>query len=98
MINQRLKDQLYTTGQSMNAINKIILFGSRAVGDNTEKSDIDLAFIAPTMSEKEWNEFSFDLEEKLDTLLLVDLIKFENAPTELKNEIMKFGKTLYSAD
>lgn len=97
MINQRLMDQLNIFGQN-NEINKIILFGSRAIGDNMEKSDIDLAFVAPDMSKKEWNDFSYELEEELDTLLLLDIIKFEDAPDKLKNEIIKHGKTLYSAD
>ncbi|MEN1968473.1 nucleotidyltransferase domain-containing protein [Lentibacillus sp. N15] len=97
MIEQRLIDQLYIMGKNNN-IHKIILFGSRAIGDNIQKSDIDLAFVAPEMSEKEWAKFSDTLEEELDTLLLLDLIKFENASSELKHEIVKHGKVIYSND
>lgn len=97
MIEQRLIEQLSKVGQNNN-IHKIFLFGSRAIGDNTNKSDIDLAFVAPDMSKEEWLEFSDKLEDELDTLLFLDLIKFENAPVELKNEIIKYGKVIYSAD
>lgn len=97
MIEQRVVEQLYKVGQRINTVDKIILFGSRAIGDNTEKSDIDLAFIAPNMTQKEWTELTFALEEELDTLLFLDMIKYEDAEEELKNEIGKSGKILYSA-
>jgi predicted nucleotidyltransferase len=72
-----------------------ILFGSRAIGDNLDKSDIDLAFVAPDMTEAEWAALSFDIEDRLDTLLLLDLVKYEKAPEQLKDEINKHGKILY---
>ncbi|MTW84594.1 nucleotidyltransferase domain-containing protein [Virgibacillus dakarensis] len=97
MIDQRLIEQLHTIGQSRNEINKIILFGSRAIGDNTERSDIDLAVVAPNMSNKDWIEFTFELEDTLETLLSLDLIRFEDASDELKNEIIKYGQELYSS-
>lgn len=98
MIEQRLKDQLYRRGKSINTVNKIILFGSRAIGDHTRKSDIDLAFVAPNMTKNEWTELTLALEEELDTLLFLDLIKYEDAPEDLKDEIMKRGKVLYSSE
>ncbi|ASK62358.1 hypothetical protein CFK37_09415 [Virgibacillus phasianinus] len=98
MIEQRLKEQLCSIGQSIYTVNKIVLFGSRAVGDNKEKSDIDLAFFAPGMTKRKWTELTFTLEEELDTLLLLDLIKFEDASEELKDEIIKNGKVLYSEE
>jgi len=98
MLDQKLKEQLFRIGQRINKVDKIILFGSRAIGDNTKKSDIDLAFVAPTMTKWEWTELTFDLEEDLDTLLLIDMIKYEDASEEFKNKIKKTGKILYSAD
>ncbi|GIO21428.1 nucleotidyltransferase domain-containing protein [Oceanobacillus sp. J11TS1] len=96
MIEQKIKDQLSNVGHRINTINKIILFGSRSVGDHTPKSDIDLAFVAPNMTKEEWVELTFALEEELDTLLFLDLIKYEDAPEDLKDEIMKNGKVIYS--
>ncbi|MCJ7840032.1 nucleotidyltransferase domain-containing protein [Lederbergia sp. NSJ-179] len=95
MISQRIKDQLCTIGKKINTINKIILFGSRAIGNHKEKSDIDLAFIAPNMTKEEWTKLTFTIEEELDTLLFLDLIKFEDAPDELKKEIEEYGKVIY---
>ncbi|WP_018665145.1 nucleotidyltransferase domain-containing protein [Heyndrickxia acidiproducens] len=42
MIDQRIKEQLVQIGLSTDKVKKIILFGSRAVGDDTDRSDIDL--------------------------------------------------------
>ena len=97
MIEQRIIKQLYTVGQRISKIDKIILFGSRSIGDNEEKSDIDLAFVAPNITREEWTKLTFDLEEELDTLLFLDVIRYEDAPAELKNEINENGKILYSA-
>ncbi|MFD1067810.1 nucleotidyltransferase domain-containing protein [Oceanobacillus locisalsi] len=96
MIEQKVKDQLADAGQRINTIQKIILFGSRAVGDYTPKSDIDLAFVAPNMTKEEWVELTFTLEEELDTLLFLDLMKYEDASEDLKEEIMKNGRIIYS--
>jgi len=96
MIEQKIINQLTNVGQRINTIHKIILFGSRAVGDYTLKSDIDLAFVAPNMTKEEWVELTFALEEELDTLLFLDLIKYEDAPEELKEEILKSGRVIYS--
>lgn len=49
------------------------------------------------MTEKEWTELTFALEDQPETLLHLDLIKYETASAELKNIIKKTGKQLYSA-
>lgn len=97
MLDERITKQLKEFGEKVGKVDKIILFGSRAIGDHKEKSDIDLAFVAPTMSNKEWAELTFVLEEELETLLRLDLIKYETASDELKSVINKNGKQLYSA-
>jgi predicted nucleotidyltransferase len=37
-------------------VEKIILYGSRARGDNRERSDIDMAMVCPTASETDWQK------------------------------------------
>ena len=98
MINERVREQLQQVGERINTIDKIILFGSRAIGDHEEKSDIDLAFVAPKMTQEEWTELTFVLKEELDTLLFLDLIKHEEALKELKNEIITYGEIIYAAN
>lgn len=98
MLDERIVKQLINFGEKVEKIEKIILFGSRAIGDFEEKSDIDLAFVAPTMTEKEWTKLTFILEDELETLLRLDLIKYEDASDDLKDKINKSGKKLYEAD
>ena len=50
------------------------------------------------MSKEECVLFALDLEEELDTLLSLDIIKFEDASQQLKSEILKNGKLLYQDD
>ena len=53
-------------------IQKVILFGSRARGDNWERSDIDLA-----VSGGDIPRFSLDLDEEVWTLLLFDVVNLD---------------------
>ncbi|ASN03892.1 nucleotidyltransferase domain-containing protein [Virgibacillus necropolis] len=98
MIEQRLEKQLITIGLRVDKVEKIILFGSRAVGDHKKRSDIDLAFVAPDMARREWIDLTFTIEDELDTLLLLDIVKLEDEDVSLqfKKEIIKNGKVLYS--
>lgn len=72
---------------------KIVLFGSRARGTNSEKSDIDLAVYGCG----NFREFSFDVEEKVRTLLEFDLINMEEkgVSEELIREIERDGVVIY---
>lgn len=66
---------------------KVMLFGSRAHGDFRKTSDIDLAVVAPELSRKDWLDFSEQVENELDTLLKIDLIRWETASSRLREEI-----------
>ncbi len=74
-----------------NGIQKVILFGSRARGTNSERSDIDLAA-------KGGNVFSFytDLEEEAWTLLMFDVVDLnKTVSVELEEEIARDGVVIY---
>lgn len=72
---------------------KIVLFGSRARGEYQEKSDIDLAVYGC----ENFEDFTFEIEENVWTLLEFDLIDMENEniSEELINEIERDGVVLY---
>lgn len=76
-----------------NAADKIVLFGSRARGDFSEKSDIDLAVYGC----KEFGELAAQLEENLWSLLELDIINMDSLyiSEELVREIEKDGVTIY---
>ena len=73
-------------------IDKIVLFGSRARGDNDLKSDIDLA----VYSNKDIFEFIEDIENNAPTLLEFDFSDMKNISDEFFiNQVENDGVILY---
>lgn len=73
------------------SVEKIILFGSRARGTNTERSDIDIVVYGG-----EFDDFYWDVKEKIHSLLMFDIIQGDTLLSEeLKDEIKKEGVTIY---
>lgn len=75
-------------------VERIVLFGSRAVGDNSPRADIDLAISAPTLTRWQFAELRVDAFETL-TLYWISLVHLEQTPDTLCERIEKQGKTLY---
>lgn len=86
----RVLDDIITLAKRHGA-ERVVLFGSRARGTNTERSDIDLAV---------WGgdavRFSLDVDDEARTLLEFDVVDM-NTPVsdELRSEIAKDGVVLY---
>lgn len=73
------------------SITKIILFGSRARGTNTERSDIDIAVYGG-----DFDSFYWDVKEKTHSLLMFDIVQADaSVSAELKEEIEKDGIVIY---
>ena len=69
------------------SVTKIILFGSRARGTNTERSDIDIAVYGG-----DFDGFYWDVKEKIHSLLMFDILQADTSISdELKQEIEKDG-------
>jgi nucleotidyltransferase substrate binding protein (TIGR01987 family) len=77
----------------------IWLFGSRARGDATQRSDIDLAIVCPTATQVEWAEI-LAIQATADTLLKLDCIRFDALKRDdpLRANILKFKKILYTRE
>lgn len=76
-------------------IEKIVLFGSRARGDNKERSDIDLAIFAPNLDYYDFADFCEQLEE-IETLLKFDVVQIcFNTDRKLLENIEQEGVTLW---
>lgn len=72
-------------------IQKVFLFGSRARGTHTERSDIDLA-----VSGGDVDSFYWALKENANSLLSFDIVDFDKGVSEeLKREIQKDGIVIY---
>ena len=72
-------------------LRNIVLFGSRAKGNNTERSDIDMAVYGG-----DFDGFYWDIKEKINSLLIFDIIQaYSQISDELKKEIKKDGVVIY---
>jgi predicted nucleotidyltransferase len=76
------------------AVECVVLFGSRARGDAEPRSDVDLAVSCPGASPLTWSEIS-EIVDGARTLLMIDLIRLEDAPDALRASIDLEGVTLY---
>lgn len=78
-------------------VDQIILFGSRARGDNQDRSDIDLAIVCPQASDNDWLHV-VDIIENADSLLKIDCVRFDKIDNQslIKKNILIEGKILYA--
>ena len=73
-------------------ISKIVLFGSRARGDNGPKSDVDIAVFGC----RDLPMFSLDVEDEVKTLLKFDIINMdEKVSDEISDAIQRDGVVIY---
>lgn len=72
-------------------VKKVTLFGSRARGANSERSDVDIAVYGG-----DFNGFYFDVKEKINSLLTFDVVEADGGISEeLKQEIERDGVVVY---
>lgn len=73
------------------SVDRIVLFGSRARGTNTERSDVDLAVYGG-----DFDGFYTDIKEDLHSLLMFDVVNAsENISEDLQGELRRDGKVIY---
>ena len=91
-IEKRIVDEIIDIASKHKYINKVILFGSRARGDNSIKSDIDLAIYADSSIV----EFIEEIEMNTNTLLEFDFSDMNVACDKVFIEqIKKEGIVIY---
>ena len=84
-----LKD--ITVFSKENNIQKVILFGSRAKGTHTERSDVDIA-----VSGGDFEDFYWSIKEKVHSLLTFDIVDLDSGISEqLREEIERDGIIIY---
>ena len=81
--------------KKLDFVKEVWLFGSRARGDNEDKSDIDLAIVCEeNTTDFDWNKI-IDIIENRDTLLMVDFVRFDKLNNgKFKDNILKDKKVL----
>lgn len=75
-------------------VEQVILFGSRAFGDEDERSDFDLAISAPTIDRKGLVEI-WERIEKSDTLYKISISLLEPMPVSLKDRVFSTGIVIH---
>lgn len=91
-LDEVILQEIYEISSKHPEIKKVVLFGSRARGDNLIKSDIDLAIYADSSLE----EYIDDIENNTSTLLEFDFSNMNAIEDELFIEqINKEGITIY---
>lgn len=76
-------------------IEKVVLYGSRAMGNYRSGSDIDLAVFSNKMDFNKLLEIERKLD-KLDLAYMIDLLVFQKLVNEeLKSHILHLGKLFY---
>ncbi len=76
-------------------IERAVLFGSRARGDNTERSDYDIA-VYGNLPHSERSELRYAFREELPTLHKIDLIFMQElSPSKFTENIEKEGIEIY---
>lgn len=85
-------EEIIEISKKHNEISKVILFGSRARGDNGDRSDIDLAIYC----EESISDFIEDIENNTTTLLEFDFSDMKSVNDELFIEqVNKEGIIIY---
>ncbi len=82
--------------QKYEEIQKVLIFGSRAMGNYKKASDIDLALFGENISRKTILRLNDDLNEEYPIPYFFDILNYnEISNQELKSHIDIEGKLLY---
>lgn len=89
-IPDRVMRDIVTFSKEYN-IQKVVLFGSRARGTHTDRSDVDIA-----VSGGDFDSVYWAVKEKIHSLLSFDIIEWNaGVSKELEKEIEKDGVVIY---
>ena len=78
-------------------IDKVEIFGSRARGDHSPKSDIDLCIYSKSMSKETFKLLQLELFE-LPILYHIDSVHFERSSQTLQKNILAEGISILSQE
>ena len=96
MLEDKLKNELQTIFSKYKEIEKVLLFGSRARGDNKYNSDVDLCLFGKNITHLVQAKISMDVDE-INTPLSFDILNFnELTKQDLIDNIINEGVEVYS--
>ena len=93
---EAIHEELKTIFDNYPTIKKVVLYGSRAIGTNTKRSDIDLVIADSQVDRITLSNIEYEIEES-DIPNLVDIQLLEEVDNqELIDHINRVGKVVYS--
>lgn len=79
---------------SFRCVERLILFGSRAIGDHEPRSDIDVALVSSTAAPSELILLKA-LADEGPSLYWISVHHFESMPSALQSRVLETGALLY---
>jgi len=77
------------------AVEKLIVFGSRACGDYEKYSDIDLAVIAPSFTYGDWVMLRAKVNHDVRVFFRISIVDFLSNTERLQQRICNNGVVIY---
>ncbi len=94
---QRTLDEMRAIFAKYSAVKKVVIYGSRAMGNYREGSDIDLTLYGDTLTHSDLVNIAGELDES-SIPYLVDLSIFNELDhAELRKHIERVGQVFYQA-
>jgi uncharacterized protein len=87
-------DLLVDTIATIKSVERILLFGSRARGDDFPRADVDIAVEGADITDREWQMIT-NLAEAAPTLLKIDCVHLDKQKEKFLENILRDGVTLY---
>ena len=95
-LSQKQLDEIVRVLSSYGDIEEAILFGSRALNDHKEGSDVDMTIKGKNVTWRLACKVQFTLEEETDLPFFFDVVAYSTITSEeLKQHIQHQGKILY---
>jgi predicted nucleotidyltransferase len=80
-------------------IDKIVIYGSRAMGNHKQGSDVDIALMGEKTNQETVRRLYDDLNEEYPLPYFFDVVDYKEISNEnLKKHIMEEGKLLYERE
>lgn len=76
-------------------IKRLIVFGSRAIGDFEPYSDLDLAIDAHELKKSEWLKLKEYLTYDIKSIIKISIVDYLSNPPKLKERIDRTGVVIY---
>ncbi|KZL94114.1 nucleotidyltransferase family protein [Clostridium magnum] len=98
LIDDKLRNELEVIFSRYIEVEKVLLFGSRARGDNKYNSDVDLCIFGEGVSHLILAKINMDINE-LNTCLSFDILSInELSKEELIENILREGVVIYNEE